>query len=506
MVASEGPTRPPAGSGSDPGPTPDSEEAALKPSRGQDSAGVEKTEPEGAEAGSPAPSKSGSDVTARSPGTGVESAVQEPGTREAEARPQVRGPSSQGTPAAPGGSVPDASGAIAAGPSESGDDQETRRAPASGQAPVATDTGGADGSATRTRQRQDAAQNVVAGKEPDRSTAAQNGRSASDSRDRRPPVDGTMGRPGSREAGPEPSALRDPDRGMEYWSSISPPGDQDGPIARPSFDVVRTSPSGDIIVAGRAAPGATVTVRSGDQVLGQLQPDRNGEWVLIPEEPLDPGTYELSLSATFPDRNEIAGDETVLVIIPERGRGLATRDTSDPMGSLVVSLPKRTDQVPVLLEPPGGTGDDRLSVDIIDYGETGEDLILSGRASREHEVRLYLGDEYIGRAQPDGDGKWELRPDRKIPGGDYRLRADLVDRDGQTVSRIELPFSRSRTVRYIPSTSRVIVQPGNSLWRIARAVYGRGIRYTVIYERNRDQIRDPHWIYPGQVFQLPELR
>jgi len=49
----------------------------------------------------------------------------------------------------------------------------------------------------------------------------------------------------------------------------------------------------------------------------------------------------------------------------------------------------------------------------------------------------------------------------------------------------------------------VRVQPGNSLWRIARRVYGRGTRYTVIYEANRKSIRDPDLIYPGQVFIVP---
>jgi nucleoid-associated protein YgaU len=47
------------------------------------------------------------------------------------------------------------------------------------------------------------------------------------------------------------------------------------------------------------------------------------------------------------------------------------------------------------------------------------------------------------------------------------------------------------------------VQPGQNLWRIARQTYGRGVRYTVIYAANRDVIRDPNMIFPGQVFALP---
>ncbi len=50
-----------------------------------------------------------------------------------------------------------------------------------------------------------------------------------------------------------------------------------------------------------------------------------------------------------------------------------------------------------------------------------------------------------------------------------------------------------------------MIQPGNNLWRIARRTYGYGIRYTVIYQANREQIRDPDLIYPGQIFVLPPI-
>ena len=51
--------------------------------------------------------------------------------------------------------------------------------------------------------------------------------------------------------------------------------------------------------------------------------------------------------------------------------------------------------------------------------------------------------------------------------------------------------------------SVIVVEPGNSLWRIARRTYGQGTRYTVIFEANRKQIENPDLIYPGQVFNLP---
>ena len=52
--------------------------------------------------------------------------------------------------------------------------------------------------------------------------------------------------------------------------------------------------------------------------------------------------------------------------------------------------------------------------------------------------------------------------------------------------------------------TQVIIQPGNNLWKLSRQIYGKGMMYTVIYEANKDQIRRPSLIYPGQIFLTPE--
>lgn len=54
-----------------------------------------------------------------------------------------------------------------------------------------------------------------------------------------------------------------------------------------------------------------------------------------------------------------------------------------------------------------------------------------------------------------------------------------------------------------PAPVTVTVQPGFTLWRIARENFGSGIMYVQVYEANRDKIRDPDLIYPGQVFTVP---
>jgi nucleoid-associated protein YgaU len=49
----------------------------------------------------------------------------------------------------------------------------------------------------------------------------------------------------------------------------------------------------------------------------------------------------------------------------------------------------------------------------------------------------------------------------------------------------------------------VTVQPGYTLWGIAEAQFGSGYLYVQVFEANKDQIRNPDLIYPGQVFTLP---
>ncbi len=55
-----------------------------------------------------------------------------------------------------------------------------------------------------------------------------------------------------------------------------------------------------------------------------------------------------------------------------------------------------------------------------------------------------------------------------------------------------------------PAVRVVTVQPGSTLWAIARERYGEGVLYVRVYEANKGQIRNPDLIYPGQVFVVPE--
>lgn len=66
------------------------------------------------------------------------------------------------------------------------------------------------------------------------------------------------------------------------------------------------------------------------------------------------------------------------------------------------------------------------------------------------------------------------------------------------------PATEPRPVTPAPLVTAITVQPGSTLWAIARDRYGSGALYVRLFEANRDSIRDPDLIYPGQVFALPD--
>jgi nucleoid-associated protein YgaU len=68
---------------------------------------------------------------------------------------------------------------------------------------------------------------------------------------------------------------------------------------------------------------------------------------------------------------------------------------------------------------------------------------------------------------------------------------------------VAMPIGRPELGRF--ATGKAIIRKGDNLWTIARRVYGSGYEYIQIYGANRDQIRDPDLIYPGQVFDLPDI-
>ena len=361
----------------------------------------------------------------------------------------------------------------------------------------------------------------------------------------------------------------------------------------PTFDTVRIEKGGEAVIAGRAEPGANVTVKLGDAVIGSATANADGSFVVVPEQTLPAGSGALTIEAKAGDGAAVASEQSVAVIIPEKDKEQS-----------LVAVVSPTEPTKVLQKPATATGEAapaaettelasapaQISIDSVDYDEAGN-IVFSGNGAPGAAARIYVDNALAGEVKAGDDGRWTFSG-TQIATGTHTLRADSIAADGSVASRAEVPFFREERTKVAtaetgeaateqaadagaaatadtgaattdtgaatttadagatttaesgasttadagaattaesgtttaetgttttetgatttaeatgPKEGRVVIQPGNNLWRISRVIYGTGMKYTVLYEANRDQIRDPDLIYPGQVFKTPDV-
>ena len=317
----------------------------------------------------------------------------------------------------------------------------------------------------------------------------------------------------------------------------------------PSFDVVRVEPDGNTLVAGRASPNHIVTLMNGDKVLGTTTADAQGEWVILLDQPLGNGVTDLSLAARADaSAVPVLSANSVTVARPEGGEGellvvenvpgaasrilskVAKENVSETKGD--DASPDSSDAAPAASAVQQGARTPavedgkiaeiayQLAIEAVEM--EGDTLFVAGEARPAGSaVRLYVDNKAISDSQSGDTGRFLFDGALALEGGNHQIRVDLIGSDGAAVAkRVEVSFPRTVEkdtdggmsadgkaaadgASAMAEGKKVIIRRGDNLWEIARRVYGAGIRYTTIYDSNSDQIRNPHWIYPGQVFELP---
>jgi len=315
--------------------------------------------------------------------------------------------------------------------------------------------------------------------------------------------------------------------------AISPPL-PDRADSVPAFDVARIEPTGDAVVAGRAAPGATVELLRNGELHDRAVADQSGQFVMVTPR-LPPGTYDLTLRSKAPDGSEATSKQSVAVALgpsPNEKPVVALLTPDKP--SVVLSQPAAP-------KPMAGM----VVIETVEMEPSGK-FHVTGRSRPGAEVRLYLNDSFIASVTAGPDERFAVTINEGISPGSYRVRLDELGSNSGTVrARAEVPFNVPETavtasvqamapkrpdmvapqhtqlVAATPTTippdngqpSSAVVVPkiatttvsrGDSLWRISRLTYGVGTRFAVVYRANREQIRNPNLIYPGQVFVLPK--
>jgi len=220
--------------------------------------------------------------------------------------------------------------------------------------------------------------------------------------------------------------------------------------------------NGKIFIAGTGEPGGVVNLYMDNELLGSTEIGENGAFLFEGQKVIEAGRYEIRADMTDGVSPQvIARAEVDLVHEPQ---AVAVKEDNEP------------EDVATLKAKPA------IEPEVKIEGETAgtEDALATPDESK---------DENKSENAVTIASKTDGEPDNS---------------EQETTAKAETDDSAQK--EEIRTGSAVIIRRGDNLWTVARRNYGAGIRYTTIFEANRDQIRNPHKIYPGQVLKVPETQ
>jgi LysM repeat protein len=321
-----------------------------------------------------------------------------------------------------------------------------------------------------------------------------------------------------------------------------------GPTAVPSFDVVLIDPSGEGVVAGRAAPGWQVSVQSGGTKVANATVNAQGEWSAVLDKPLPAGDHSLSLKITSPDGTRALSSQewvrvevgdgaqpagaTGTVAVPPQAENSAAPGAgapspgpavaaAEPQGGVRATTPGAATSEP---KPPKPTLVFR-TVDYQDGGAAIGSVSITGTADPGATIAIYCDNEPLATVHADRSGIWRLVAEKKLGTGEHNFRAEQLNSSGapqaQAMVAIERLVPKPPEVAAKPEAPKpgassasadsseaakkdtYVIRRGDTLWAIAKRYLGSGLLYTTIFQGNRQVIDDPDLIHPKQELTVP---
>lgn len=295
-----------------------------------------------------------------------------------------------------------------------------------------------------------------------------------------------------------PVALQLGDEGVRVLTPV-PPESAGAPLPV-TVDAITYAADGAVQLAGRGMPGSRVQLYLDNAALTALPVGPDGGWGgVLPG--VAPGRYTLRADQVAPDGRVTARFET-----PFQRETLAALAALQP----APDAPGQAD-APAVQDnaATGGTAEAGSGGTAQDAGEQVADAAPSPGAQAPQAApggapgtpeAVSSATEPAAPATVSGSAP--AAPAVKAPAAPRAAVvagvAPVAVAPTSAATPVQAPVAPAALA---PVT--VTVQPGFTLWAIAKGQYGDGLLYVQVFEANRDRIRDPDLIYPGQVFTLP---
>jgi LysM repeat protein len=243
-----------------------------------------------------------------------------------------------------------------------------------------------------------------------------------------------------------------------------------------TIDTISYSSNGDVILGGRGQAGNFVRIYLDNQSIATSKISANGYWSLELSD-IEPGIYTLRV-----DELNATGD------VVSRAETPFKREAAEELAELMA--PETEPEEPSVEVPAQNVAE-----------------------AQSAQADAPSSDAPETAAETVADTGSDTAPDTSVTQVEVTVQAEVAElnpqdeqsSDGETVATEAQPADTASVLRTPSQTFRVrTVQPGSTLWAIAKESYGAGIEYFKVFEANKERIRDPDLIYPGQVFEIPD--
>jgi len=254
-----------------------------------------------------------------------------------------------------------------------------------------------------------------------------------------------------------------------------------------TFDIVRLDKKGDVVIAGKTSPNIKVDILDGNETLASVFSDSNGDWVWVSEKSLPEGIKRFNLKH-FDGEDEFFSHQNIIIL----------REKNKYLSSKILRFSKDS-SLEIINNNQKILG---LSLDVAEYFDE-DGLMLTGRAKPNTKVNLFFSDNFIKESISNNRGVWKMELKKfNFENNNLIITTEI---EGQNIKLKTKIFEKKIDPNFI-FEKEVIVKNGNSLWRIARKTLGGGVYYSEIYKNNIKEIENPDLIFPGQVFNIPNIR
>jgi nucleoid-associated protein YgaU len=239
-----------------------------------------------------------------------------------------------------------------------------------------------------------------------------------------------------------------------------------------TIDTISYSSNGDVILGGRGQAGNFVRIYLDNQSIATSEIAVDGYWAVELSD-IEPGIYTLRIDELNP-----AGD------VVSRAETPFKREAAEELAELMAV---ETEAEELRVEVPTESAVVAKAVD----EEAQPPAVVQVETETAPEKPL---------AQAVTQVEVNVQPEVAALDG----QVEQSSNGGSAVIE-KLPAETAPALRAPSKKFRVrTVQPGSTLWAIAKESYGAGIEYFKVFEANKERIRDPDLIYPGQVFEIPD--